>query len=232
VNILLVDDDSDFAESMAEVLRLDDHAVVAAESGEAALDLCARRSFDLAFLDAQLPGASGLETISTLRRSKNATPFYLITGHGVECILDAAVGGRCWRRIPKKFDEEILLDEFARLGSKGMLFVPRDPFDGERLRTALGKTGRAVHLARTRGEAYEADAAEAVVLDMPATLLEGLEIYLERADRKQTKPIVFLTPFAAPDFDSWSVDRQFAATGILTKPFPPAVLLDWLKTRS
>jgi DNA-binding response OmpR family regulator len=231
VNILLVDDDSDFAESMAEVLRLDDHAVVVAGSGEAAIDLFARRSFDLAFLDAQLPGASGLETIASLRRSTGAVPLYLITGHGVECILDTAVGGRRWRRMPKKFDEEILLDEFARLGSKGMLFVPRDPYDGERLRTVLGKSDRKVHLARSREEAFEADGAEAIVLDLPATLLDGLEIYLDLEDRKKTKPCVFLTPFADSGYDSWDIDRQFAATGILTKPFPPAALLDWLKKR-
>ena len=56
--------------------------------------------------------------------------------------------------------------------------------------------------------------------DLEENVRHKLEQTLE--DRKKPKPIVFLTPFAAPDFDSWSIDRQFAATGILTKPFPPA----------
>ena len=67
--ILVVDDDKDHAESIADLLNWRGYGVEAAHSGEDALELFARRPFDLTILDVKLPGINGVETFFRLRKT-------------------------------------------------------------------------------------------------------------------------------------------------------------------
>lgn len=69
-HILVVEDESDIAESLVYNLRRSGFKVSAAESGESGLKLAvdAKQSIDLILLDVMLPGMSGLELCRRLRR--------------------------------------------------------------------------------------------------------------------------------------------------------------------
>ncbi len=60
--ILIVDDDRDHAESLADILEMRGHLVEVVHTGEAALACFCRRDFDLTLMDVKLPGKSGVET--------------------------------------------------------------------------------------------------------------------------------------------------------------------------
>ena len=64
--ILIIDDEKNLRESLAEFLALDGFSCSGAETGEKALDLLENEIFDAVVLDLRLPGMDGL---SVLRKS-------------------------------------------------------------------------------------------------------------------------------------------------------------------
>ena len=67
LEVLIVEDDEDFADSVAEMLALDEHQVTVLASGEEAVAKYDEKAFDLVLLDIKLPGMSGLECLRALR---------------------------------------------------------------------------------------------------------------------------------------------------------------------
>lgn len=81
--VLIVDDEVDIRDVVAEYLETVGHQVTAVGSGREAMDLVDRGvpRFDIALVDWQMPGISGRDVILELGR-RNATPAVLIiTGH-------------------------------------------------------------------------------------------------------------------------------------------------------
>ena len=68
-SILVVDDEEDFADSLALSLRREGYRVLTAPDGPAAIECAARERPDLVLLDLMLPGLSGLDVRRTLRES-------------------------------------------------------------------------------------------------------------------------------------------------------------------
>ena len=77
IRVLLVDDDRDVADSLAEVLRLLDYDVRVAYSGEGALGFAGRYRPDVVILDVNMPGMNGLQAARELKRDRRLSrqPF-------------------------------------------------------------------------------------------------------------------------------------------------------------
>jgi signal transduction histidine kinase/DNA-binding response OmpR family regulator len=81
--ILVVDDDPLVSRSLVAVLNRHGHPAVHAESGEQALDVLSRESFDLVILDVRLPGMSGFDTCRRIREVHGpALPVLIVTAFG------------------------------------------------------------------------------------------------------------------------------------------------------
>jgi DNA-binding NtrC family response regulator len=92
--VLIVDDDATLREALADRVRFWGHEVTAAASGRDALDLAARRSFDLILLDLNMPGMTGLELLSELKRAGSEAEKVVLTAHGsLEKVVEAMKRG-------------------------------------------------------------------------------------------------------------------------------------------
>ncbi|MGB5848545.1 MAG: response regulator, partial [Ignavibacteriaceae bacterium] len=67
INVLLVDDEKDFVEALAERLQLRDFNVTIAFSGDEAIKLVEENGFDVIVLDVQMPGKNGVETLKEIK---------------------------------------------------------------------------------------------------------------------------------------------------------------------
>ncbi len=81
--ILVVDDEPDMGWALANILRPAGYAVVTATTGSEALTLVAGREppYAVAFVDAKLPDADGLELAAQIRQQSPQTAIVLISGY-------------------------------------------------------------------------------------------------------------------------------------------------------
>ena len=79
--ILVVDDEPGIRFSLEALLTRDGFEVTPIDSGEAALDLLAAETFDLALVDLRLPGVDGLELLRWLRNHQPETIVIVLTAH-------------------------------------------------------------------------------------------------------------------------------------------------------
>jgi DNA-binding NtrC family response regulator len=89
--VLIVDDEEDFLEALAERLRSRGIEVATAQDGVTALSLVSKEPFHAVFLDYYMPGINGLETLKLMLNQNPDLLVYILTGkaglkEGVEAI--------------------------------------------------------------------------------------------------------------------------------------------------
>lgn len=90
LNILVIDDDRDFAESLAELVALEGHHTLPVFSGKEGFTYLARNVFDLAFVDIMMPGKSGIDVLWASYSLAFRTNIVLMTGNNAEHYVDQA----------------------------------------------------------------------------------------------------------------------------------------------
>lgn len=114
-SVLLIDDEVEFASTLAERLNLRGFSTCVLFDGETALARLGAESFDLVLLDVMLPGMHGLEVLRRIREMRPETPVILLTGHsstkdGIEGMRQGAKS-----YLSKPIDLRELLDVFTTL---------------------------------------------------------------------------------------------------------------------
>ena len=89
--IFVVDDDQDFAQSLADVLDNRGHQVEMAFSGEQAVQKFREQEFDVTLMDVRMPGMSGVESFQEIRRLEPDAQVILMTGSSLAHLLQEAV---------------------------------------------------------------------------------------------------------------------------------------------
>lgn len=92
--LLWVDDEIEHLKAYIIFLEKKDYEVVTASNGQDALDLVQERQFDLIFLDENMPGLSGLETLSKIKEITPNVPVVMVTKSEEENIMDQAIGSK------------------------------------------------------------------------------------------------------------------------------------------
>jgi DNA-binding NtrC family response regulator len=80
ISVLLVDDEIDFLDSLARILRRRNLVVHLATSGADALDQLSRVPIDVVVLDVKMPGLDGLEVLDRVRAADPYAEVLLLTG--------------------------------------------------------------------------------------------------------------------------------------------------------
>jgi CheY-like chemotaxis protein len=92
--LLWADDEMDLLKPHVLFLEEKGYEVVTTTNGQDALDLCHEQNFDLVFLDENMPGLSGLETLMAIKEFSPTLPVVMITKSEEEDIMDQAIGGK------------------------------------------------------------------------------------------------------------------------------------------
>jgi len=80
--ILLVDDEVQILEMLQEAFSLYNYQVKTAESSEQALEVLAKESIMVMFLDLKLPGMSGIDLCRQIRKDNQIAVIHALTGYG------------------------------------------------------------------------------------------------------------------------------------------------------
>jgi len=107
INLLIVDDEEQFLESISKSLQVRDFNVVAVNRGEKAIEAARNNPFDIALVDLKMPGINGEETLKALKAEHRWMEVIILTGHGT---IDSAVectksGAYSYLQKPCSLDE-------------------------------------------------------------------------------------------------------------------------------
>lgn len=92
IKILWADDEIDLLRPHIIFLEQKGYSVKPVVSGTDAIEACSNTHFDVVFLDENMPGLSGLETLLEIKKAQPALPVVMITKSEEENIMEQAIG--------------------------------------------------------------------------------------------------------------------------------------------
>ncbi len=108
LRVLLVEDDDDNRELMAEVLEASGHEVLSAACGKDGLKTLSERSVDVVVTDVGMPGMGGLEVAKAAKAIAPNVPVVIVTGWAERDDINLARGREVDAVLVKPVDPETL----------------------------------------------------------------------------------------------------------------------------
>jgi len=112
--VLIADDDREVRVGVVDLLRDLEMDFVHAETGSEALNILRRSVIDLALLDMHMPGHTGLEVLSVIRREVPEVPCIFFSGDATEAIRRQALHEGALAVLAKPLVPSILRREVRR----------------------------------------------------------------------------------------------------------------------
>ncbi len=108
ISVLMVDDEAQFRETTAKILRKRGFDAAMAESGEAAVEILQKTPKDVVVLDIKMPGIDGHEALSRIKAIRPETQVIMLTGHGAEESAREALQRGAFDYLTKPCDIDLL----------------------------------------------------------------------------------------------------------------------------
>ncbi len=116
--LLIVDDEKDFVEALAERLVIRDYDATTSMDGRDAIEKAKRYNFDVVILDVKMPGMDGVEVLREIKGIKPLTEVIMLTGHAT---VDSAIEGMklgAYDYLMKPCETEDLIDKIEKAYEK------------------------------------------------------------------------------------------------------------------
>ena len=121
-SILWADDEIDLLKPHILFLNQKGYDVTGVNSGADALDACETSRYDIVFLDENMPGMTGLETLNHIKSSRPNLPVVMITKSEEEYIMEEAIGSKIADYLIKPLNpNQILLSVKKILDNKRLI---------------------------------------------------------------------------------------------------------------
>lgn len=227
--VLIVDDDVDHAESLADVLEMRGHPVELAHSGEDAIDCFRSGVFDLVLLDVKLPGMNGVETFLELKKIRPAARVMMMTGFSLEQLIAQAIENGALGVLYKPFAATDLLSTLGQVTPRGRVLVADDDPDFvDSITPILAAADFDLRLAVNGREALaeiDRGTPDCLILDLGLAVLAGPEAMARLLDACRQVPTILVTGGYSDEVAERVAGFGLRAHGLLQKPFDPGALL-------
>ncbi|PIP36794.1 MAG: two-component system response regulator [Desulfobacterales bacterium CG07_land_8_20_14_0_80_52_14] len=119
-NVLLVDDETAFLETMNKRLTKRNFQVKTVDSGIAALETLSENGehIEVVILDVQMPGMDGIETLTEIKRKYPLVEVIMLTGHATVASAIEGMKQGAYDYLMKPCEMEILLTKVIEAANK------------------------------------------------------------------------------------------------------------------
>jgi CheY-like chemotaxis protein len=122
INILWVDDEIDLLKPHILFLEQKGYNVQTSNNGDDAIEMVKSTPYDIVFLDEQMPGLSGIETLEAIKEEYPSLPVVMITKSEEETIMEEAIGSNIADYLIKPVNpNQILLSLKKNLENKKLV---------------------------------------------------------------------------------------------------------------
>ena len=186
-SVLVVEDDADLREALTDTLRAAGIEALSAADADEALRLLGSQEIALVISDVQMPGASGYELLSSIKRLRADLPVVLMTAYGTIAQAVSAMREGATDYIVKPFDAQALIDMARR--QLAMRVTPHE------LIAADPESKRTVSLARKIAE----NDATVLITGESGTGKEVFARFIRDHSGRSDKPFVAINCAAIPE---------------------------------
>jgi two-component system, NtrC family, sensor kinase len=144
VHVLVVDDERDFADLLAERLRARGMEVHTAYSGQEALEAVRAVAPEVVVLDITMPGMSGLETLDAVKAEKPSPEVILLTADSTLHTAVAGMKGGARDYLTKPTDIDVLVAAIGEAEGRHMEALSRQRMAQTAKLAALGELATGV----------------------------------------------------------------------------------------
>jgi two-component system NtrC family response regulator len=107
--ILVVDDEPNYLVVLSELLRDEGFEVFTAPGGAEALDIARNNDLDMVITDMQMPGMSGMELLTELKKLNDELPVLIITAYAEVHKAVTAMQAGAYSYLAKPFSNDELI---------------------------------------------------------------------------------------------------------------------------
>jgi two-component system, NtrC family, response regulator HydG len=229
LNILVVDDDHDNANSLGELFEMEGHKTEVVYTGREAIFAYLKNDFDVAFVDVMMPGMNGVESFMEIRKLRPQANVYMMSGYSVEELLKQALAQGALGLLHKPADPETLIRMVRDVGENGLIVAQGigANFASEISRQANGLGAKCHVINQSHASLRSSPQGEMVVLDMHCPLIDSMGYYTNLRKSGDMPPTIILAPETSIQTGREAL-RDLNVTGILNKPFDPEYLISQL----
>ena len=115
-DILVIDDDAVFLETLSEAMRRGhrDINIKTATTAEQGLRLLGRQRFDAVISDFRMPGLNGIDLLRECAVACPDTPVIVLTGYGSQALEQDALNHGAYALLQKPVDSDVLYSAVTR----------------------------------------------------------------------------------------------------------------------
>lgn len=232
-NILIVDDDKDFAEGIADIVELEGHHVDIAFDGAQAIEFVKNQAVDVVLMDIRMPGMNGVETVLKLKEIKFDINVVMMTGYLDRELHNQALdnGAISVLNKPVKNDELFSLINSSDIESLILLIDDDEDFSLS-LKSSLLESGYHVHIERSGQDAinYAVDhPVDLILLDLRIPGADGLQVYNSLQNKGISLPTFVITAYAEEEIAQIDNLYDFSVDKVFRKPIDPDELIKAIK---
>jgi CheY-like chemotaxis protein len=195
---LIVDDNVEFAENVAEILRDEGCEVSVASSGAAALETLKRGHYDALITDMKMPQMSGGQLLRQVRKLDPGLPAVLLTAFTTDAELNAAEREGLLAVLPKPVPIAQLLMLLKVARREGLVaLVEDDAALAENLCELMRERGFTVVAAHDAGEAERLTGLKpfAALVDLRVPGASPGEVLLQLSSRFPGMPLLVISGY-------------------------------------
>jgi len=203
-NILLVDDDKDVSQSLANLFESDKYKFDFLEDGTGVSEYVREHdNLDLVLLDVNLPTLSGLEVLKQIRQFKEHLPVIMISGFvSTENAIEAMKEG-AYEYLTKPFEINRLIETVGKACGYSPSHQAENPVqlkaqEGEVVDEIVGKSPEIVEIAKVIGQVAKSEAA-VLVFGESGTGKEVVARAIHRNSRRTNHAFLSVNCAALPE---------------------------------
>jgi DNA-binding NtrC family response regulator len=223
LRILVVDDNPEFCQNLADILETEGCEVVTAYDGFKALESVKQNGFDLVFMDIKMPAMNGVETFKKMKEIAPGTRVIMMSAYAVEDLIKEALQEQAFGFLKKPVDFEKLYKLIEQATAKGglILVVDDDQEFCANMNNILTDKGYRVSTAHDGDMAIEKvweNNFDIILLDMKLPPLNGLETYLAIREIRWNAVVIVITGYLQEMGDLIQKTLQESAYVCMEKP--------------
>lgn len=234
--ILIVDDDVNFAVTLAKVLTVKGYEVTTADSGFRAVELVKERPFDIVIMDVKMPVMNGVEAHKKMKAMRPGMTVILMTAFSMEDLIKEAMREGAYAVLQKPFDITTIVN-MIEMSRKGIFIaiVDDDPNVCSTMKNIFERKGYSVSSCMTGNEAISLARErryDIFFIDMKLPVLNGLEVYQEIKKINPKAVVVAITAYREEVNDLVKEVMEKGAYACLYKPLDMDKVIKVIETVS